>query len=216
MGGAGALTWGKTNTTLQQFHFIDRQSHEVALQGWWHMAQTNKKTNSCPAKMEVTFSFSAAHKTTRFARFVIDGHTRQKMDAVNKTHALQNWQQRHGGWWIGSDYSSWWTISIRAACASSIPRPKRRRRMLTTDGNLHVSSSAAEIDCCCDSDCVKVNHCWYFIFFLTQAASQVIKVRDWSRGGATLSKTLFFTHAVDIVTIKLLTFRLNLQPCQCP
>lgn len=92
--------------------------------------------------------------------------TRKEMDALNKTHALQNWQHRHGGWWIASDYSSWWTISIRAACASSIPKPKRRRRMLTTDGNLRVLSSAAESDGW-DSNCVKVNHrCYYlFLFF---------------------------------------------------
>lgn len=127
------------------------------------LAAEKKEKKLLFGEMEVKFSFSVAHKTTGSARFVIDGKHGKKMDALNKTHALQNWQQRHGGWWIASDYSSWWTISIRAACASSIPKPKRRRRMLTTDGNLRVLSSAAEIDGC-DSDCVKVNHCCYFLF----------------------------------------------------
>lgn len=142
--------------------------------------------------------------------------TRKKMDALNKTHALQNWQQRHGGWWIASDYSSWWTISIRAACASSIPKPKRRRRMLTTDGNRRVLSSAAEIDGC-DSDCVKVNHCCYFFFFffgvelpLSYLRFVVDLVEGWH------SQKPVFPHAVNKVTIKLLTFRFKSHSCQFP
>lgn len=152
--------------------------------------------------MEVKFSFSVAHKTTRSARFVIDGKHGKKLDALNKTHALQNWQQRHGGWWIASDYSSWWTISIRAACASSIPKPKRRRRMLTTDGNLRVLSSAAEIDGC-DSDCVKVNHYCYFlfIFFGVELPLRYLRfVVDLAEGWHSQKTCFFFPHAVNKVT----------------